>query len=66
MFDRVVSDIFTILTAIVGVAVLALLVSNKANTVQVIGAASKGFSHLLEAAVSPVTGGSTNMGVTYV
>jgi hypothetical protein len=47
----------TIAVAITGVATLALLVSKRANTAGVIGAAGKAFSQSLAVAVSPVTGG---------
>jgi hypothetical protein len=47
----------TIAVAIVGVAMLALIVSKKANTAGVISAAAGGFSQMLGVAVSPVTSG---------
>jgi hypothetical protein len=49
--------IVTIATAIIGVAILAVLVSKKANTSGVIQAAGTAFSGALNAATSPVTGG---------
>lgn len=49
--------VITIASAIVGLAILAVLVSNSANTTGVISAASSGFAQDLSAAVSPVTGG---------
>lgn len=54
--NSTVSGIVTILTAIVGVAILAVLVSKNANTAGVIKAASSGFAQALSAAVSPVSG----------
>ncbi len=51
------SSIVTIATAIVGIAILAVLVSNNAQTPAVIGAATQGFAADIGAAVSPVTGG---------
>lgn len=53
------SGVITVATAIVGVAILAVLVSKNAQTPQVIGAAGKSFAGVLSAAVSPVTGGNT-------
>lgn len=44
--------------AIVGVAILALLVSRKSNTAGVIGALGASFSNALGVATSPVTGAS--------
>jgi hypothetical protein len=51
----------TIAVAITGVATLALLVSKRANTAGVIGAAGKAFSSSLGVALSPVTGGGNNL-----
>lgn len=49
-------EIVTIITAIVGVALVATLVSKNAQTSQVIGASTSGLGYLLGVAVSPVTG----------
>lgn len=49
-------QIVTILTAIVGVAIIAVLVSRNSQTATVIGAAGSAFSNALGVAVSPVTG----------
>lgn len=57
MNENVITPIVTIATAIVGVAVLAVLVSRNANTAGVISAGGNAFSRALGAAVSPVTGG---------
>lgn len=43
--------------AIVGVALLAVLVSRNANTVGVIGASGSAFAKAIGAATAPVTGG---------
>lgn len=57
MTDHLISSVVTVLTAIVGVAIIAVLVSNSANTSGVISSAAGGFAQDLQAAVSPVTGG---------
>ena len=62
MENNLVNQIFTVLTAIVGVAIIAVIVSNKANTSGVIGAAGNSFATALEAAVSPITGQIPNSG----
>jgi len=46
----------SILAAIVGLAVLSVLVSKKAQTASVVQAMGKGFSSVIGAAVKPVTG----------
>lgn len=48
--------VVTILVAIVGVAILAVLVSQKSNTAGVLAAAGSAFANSLSAATGPVTG----------
>lgn len=50
--------VITIFTAIVGLAIVAVLVSQKSNTSGVFAAAGGAFSNAVSAAVSPVTGNS--------
>jgi len=57
--------IVTIAVAITGVATLAVLVSKRANTAQVISSAGKAFSGALSVAVSPVTGSGGIGGVGF-
>jgi hypothetical protein len=52
----------TIAVAIVGVATLAVLVSKRADTSNVIRSAGGAFSQALGVAVSPVTGGGGGLG----
>lgn len=56
-------QIVTVLTAIVGLAIIAVLVSRNAATSQVIGAGGQAFAGALATAVSPITGftGGANM-----
>ena len=54
--NELVTSITTIALAIVGVAIVATLVSPKAKTSEVIGASGNAFSTSLLAALSPVTG----------
>lgn len=56
--DGAISGIITVAVAIVGVATLAVLVSPKAHTPQVISSAGNAFTSALGAAVAPVTGGT--------
>lgn len=55
----------TILMAIVGVAILAVLVSQRSNTTGVIQAAASGFSNSLGMAMSPVTGTKASLNTSY-
>lgn len=56
--------VVTVLVGLVGLAMVAVLVSTKAQTGQVIGAIGGAFSNAVSAAVSPVTGNSTAPNVT--
>lgn len=58
MSDELFNSLTQIALAIVGIAILAVLVSRNAQTPQVISAAGKAFAQDIGAAVSPVTGGS--------
>lgn len=54
--SNVTEQIVTIFVAIIGVAILAVIVSRNSNTANVIKAASSGFNDALATALSPVTG----------
>jgi uncharacterized membrane-anchored protein YitT (DUF2179 family) len=58
MSEQLITSIVTVVTAIIGVAILAVLVSNQSQTGTVIKAGASGFAQDLAAALSPVTGGS--------
>lgn len=53
----------SIVTAIIGLAILSVLVSNNARTTGVIGALSTGLAQDIGAATSPVSGGGMGMGI---
>lgn len=57
--NNTVQSVVTIATAIVGVAILAVLVSGRSQTANVIRSAGGAFSQAIGAAVSPVTGGNS-------
>lgn len=54
--DNLTNSVVTILTAIVGVAILAVIVSKNSNTSGVISAGGAAFAQALQAATGPVTG----------
>jgi len=58
MGNQLINSVVTVAVAIIGVAIVAVLVSKNANTTGVISSASSGFSSALGTALSPVTGGS--------
>lgn len=62
MSDKLIDSLAGIALAIVGVAILAVLVSKNAQTGSVIKAAGGAFAQDLAAATGPVTGGS--LGIT--
>lgn len=57
--------VVTIATAIVGLAIVSVLVSRKAQTPQVIQAAGTAFGTALGVAEAPVTGASYTPNLTY-
>ena len=63
--DAIIEAVVTIALAIVGVAILATLVSPKARTSQVIQASASGFSNALAVAQSPVTGNRVRIDTSY-
>jgi hypothetical protein len=56
MSEQLITSVVTVLTAIIGIAFIAVLVSRNANTAGVIQAGASGFSQSLATALSPVTG----------
>ncbi len=56
--DNLLTPFVTIGSAIVGLAILAVIVSRNSATSDVISAAASGFAQDISAAVSPVTGGA--------
>lgn len=63
--NQITETVVTIATAIVGVALLALLVSKKSNTAGVIQAAGSAFSNALGVATSPVSGANVGLNLSY-
>jgi PRD1 phage membrane DNA delivery len=59
--DHFWTSLVTVATAIIGVAIIAVLVSNRAQTAGVIGAATTGLANDITAAVAPVSGASASV-----
>jgi hypothetical protein len=57
MSDQLLTSVVTVLLAITGVAILAVLVSKNANTAGVLTAGASAYSTALGTALSPITGG---------
>lgn len=57
--NNFMGQLVVVLTAIIGVAMVAVLVSKNAQTPQVINSAGGALSQFLGVAVSPVTGGGS-------
>lgn len=57
--NNFMGQVVVVLTAIISVALVAVLVSKQANTTGVIDSSFGGLSQFLSVAVSPVTGGGT-------
>lgn len=58
MSDHLITSVVTVLMAIVGVAIVAVLVSRNANTAGVLSTGGQAFSRSLGTALTPVVGGS--------
>lgn len=65
MGDNLVSSAVTVMLAIVGLAIVATLVSKQANTTGVITAGGNAFSGALAVAEGPVTGYNYNSAGTF-
>lgn len=61
MGNQLINSVVTVAVAIIGVAIVAVLVSKNANTTGVINSASSGFSSALKTALSPVDGSSSGL-----
>lgn len=61
MTDHLIASVVTVATAIIGVAIIAVLVSQRANTSNVITSAGQAFANDLSAAVAPVTGSTATI-----
>lgn len=58
--NQLVNSMTVLISAIIGVAILSVIVSKNSNTTGVIHAGSSGFASMLGAAEAPVTGGSSS------
>jgi len=54
--NNVLEPLVTIAAGVIGVAIIAVLVSKNAQTSSVIGATGSAFSNVLSAATGPITG----------
>jgi len=58
MGDQLIASVVTVATAIVGLAIIAVLVSKSANTSQVIQSGGNAFTSAISAATNPFSGQS--------
>lgn len=58
MGDKLIDAIVSILVAVIGIAIVAVLVAKSANTAGVISSAGTAFTGILSAATKPVSGSS--------
>lgn len=61
MSDHWINSAVTVAIAIVGIAILAVIVSQKSQTANVITAAGAAFANDISAAVAPVTGATAQI-----
>lgn len=62
MFDRLVSELAVVAAGIIGLAIIATLVSRNANTAEVIESSGSAFAKAIAAATGPVSGGFGGLG----
>jgi hypothetical protein len=60
--DQLISSIVTVIMAIIGIALIAVLVSRQSNTTGVLTAGGSALSGILGTAISPVTRGGSVLG----
>jgi Na+-translocating ferredoxin:NAD+ oxidoreductase RnfA subunit len=63
--DKLTEAVVTVFTAIIGVAILSVLVSPKAQTSQVVQSVASGFGNSLAVAMTPVTGERVQINTSY-
>jgi hypothetical protein len=63
--SNITEMLLTIGAGIIGVAMLALIVSKNSNTAGVIQASASGFGNTLDVAISPVTGATVAPNLSY-
>jgi len=61
MGHQLITALSAIATALIGLAIISVLVSSNAKTKDVISAAGGAFTDIIKATVAPVTGGSTGL-----
>ena len=66
MNDHTITAVVSVILAIIGVGVLAVLVSKYSQTGAVFGSAATGLSNALCTALSPITGGKCIEDVTSI
>lgn len=66
MSDAIGSALVSVIMAIIGVAIIAVLVSKSAQTANVVSAGGTALSGVLGAALSPVTGGGVGATVNRI
>lgn len=63
--SSILESVTTIALAVVGLAIVAVIVSKKANTSNVIQSAASGFSNSIGVASAPVSGASVGLSLGY-
>lgn len=63
--SSIMESITTIALAIVGLAIVAVIVSKKANTSGVLQSAASGFSNAIGVASAPVSGANVSLSLGY-
>lgn len=59
MGEKAITATVGVIIAVIGVAIVAVIVSKQSDTANVLGAGGNALASVLKAAVSPVTGGGS-------
>jgi hypothetical protein len=63
MGEKAIGALVGIVAGVIGITILAVIVSNQSNTSNVLTAGGNAFSSILKAAVSPISGGGLGSGL---
>jgi uncharacterized protein YejL (UPF0352 family) len=66
MGDKAITGIVAVIMAIIGIAIVAVLVSKQAQTSSVLTAGGNAFSNILKTALSPVSSSNLSQGFSFL
>ncbi len=64
MSDQLITSVVTLATAVIGVAIIAVILSKKSATADVLKSGGSAFASVLNAALSPINGNTSFSGAS--